>query len=151
MKLVNLMENPIINKLIREEVQNIITEAEPVKLEQLKFAEPINATFINYEAFTKDYDARVDVTKIIVYWTPVFWKNPYGIHKFDIDVERVEGLYVLHLFDKQSDELVQQTQKNIADTPWKFQVNEASLELGGSLYIKMVQFDFKTNMCTITF
>ncbi len=145
------MENPIIDKLIREEVQNFITEAEPVKLEQLKFAEPVNTTFINYETFTNDYDSRVDVTKIIVYWTPVFWTNPLGIHKFDIDIEKVEGMYVLHLFDKQSDELVQQTQKNIADIPWNFQVSQANLELGGHLYITMVQFDFKTNTCTITF
>jgi hypothetical protein len=141
----------ISTRIIREEVQKFVYEAALAKTDELKFVEPINATFYNYESFSNDYDAKIGATKIIIHWKPVFWTNQSGIHKFNIDINGVEGMYVLNLHDKQSDELIQQTQKNIAETPWKFQVIEANLQLGGSLYVMEAEFDFKNNLCTITF
>jgi hypothetical protein len=140
-----------VGDIIKEEVQKFIYEAAPAKTDELKFIEPINATFHNYESFSSDYDAKIGAAKIIVHWRPVFWINQSGIHKFSIDIDGVEGIYVLNLHDKQSDELMQQTQKNIAETPWKFQVVEVNLQLGGNLYVMEVEFDFKNNLCTVTF
>lgn len=145
--------NKYLKNIIKEEVINFTAGAStPIKSKELKFAEPVNPTFINYESFSNDYDAKVvPVTKIIIHWNPVFWKNPSGIHTFNIDIEGVEGIYNLQLYDKQTDELKQETQKNITEIPWKFEVAEANLELGGSLYVMEAEFDFKTNICTVMF
>jgi hypothetical protein len=145
------MDISFAKRIIREEVQNATVSATPIKVKELKFIEPINATFVNFESFSNDYDARVSMAKIAIHWSPVFWKNPMGIHVFKIDIEGVEGMYVLELRDKQSDELMQQTPKNIAEIPWKFNVVEANLQLGGSLYVMEAEFDFKNNICTVTF
>jgi hypothetical protein len=145
-----------VNKIMREEIQKFLNEgflgeAEPANTDSLKFTEPINATFINYEAFSNDYDAKVLPAKIIVHWNPIFKTNPMGIHNFDINVTGVEGVFVLNLHDKQSDELMQQTQKDIKEIPWHFRVEEAVLQLGSSLYITELEFDFKNNLCTVIF
>lgn len=141
-----------IHSIIKEEVENFVYEATSVKSDELKFVEPVNPTYENYESFSNDYDAKVvPATKVIVHWSPVFWKNEQGINKFEIDIEKVEGIYVLQMYDKQTDELKQETQKNLAELPWKFNVVEAELQLGGFLYVREVHFDFKANLCTVMF
>lgn len=144
--------NKYLKNIIKEEVANIAGGTTSFKSDELKFAEPVNPTFINYESFSSDYDTTVTpATKIIIHWSPVFWKNMNGIHTFNIDVEGVEGIFNLQYRDKQSDELIQETQKNIAEIPWKFSVDEAILEVGKSLYVLEAEFDFKSNVCTLTF
>ncbi len=141
-----------LSNIIKEEVENFTVTATPIKSKELMFAEPINPTFINYESFSNDYDTVVTpATKIIIHWCPVFWKNANGIHTFNIDIEGVEGIFNLQYRDKQSDEIVQEAQKNIAEIPWKFTVGEAMLEIGKSLYVLEAEFDFKSNVCTLIF
>jgi hypothetical protein len=141
-----------VGSIINEEVQKLLNEADFVRDNRLKFVQDVNATFENYESFSSDYDTKIiGNSKIRVYWGVSFWVNPEGINKFNVEVDKVEGFYLLQYLDKQSDEVVQETQKNIAETDWHFQVEEAKIEYGGHLYLMELEFDFKDNVCTAIF
>jgi hypothetical protein len=154
-----LTENKRLKILIKEELTDMVREtatqapgATLVRDKRLKFASVVNAVFNNYEAFTTDFDTKVNPAgKITIYWGVGFVTNPEGIYKFDVEIERVEGAYILQMFDKHTDELMQETPKNIADTKWTFQVNEVALEQGGFLFVRELEFDFKNNICDVTF
>ena len=142
-----------IELIIKEEIQNVTSgSGQVIKDDRLKFAEPINATFKNYEAISSDYDVEVDPTKVIVYWSVYFWVNPYGIHSFNIEVDKVEGQYNVRFRDLHSDEMVQQGVKNLNEIDWHFVIDkEAGIFLGGGLYVTELNFDFKDNVCYVMF
>jgi hypothetical protein len=144
--------------LIKEELTDMVREtasqapgATLVKDDRLKFVSVVNADFHNYEGFTADFDTSVDRSKIRVYWSVNFLVNPEGIYKFNVEVERVEGQYILKMFDKHTDEQMQETPKNIADTKWRFQIDEVAIEQAGFLFVRELEFDFKNNLCIVTF
>jgi hypothetical protein len=147
-----------LKSLIKEELNDMVREvaaeapgATLVKDDRLKFASVVNAEFHEYDAFTADFDTRINPSKITVFWGISFLVNPEGIFKFNIDIERVEGQYLLQMLDKQTDELMQETPKNIADVKWRFPVEEAILERGGFLFVRELHFNFKHNMCDVVF
>jgi hypothetical protein len=147
-----------LKSLIKEELNDMVREvaaeapgATLVKDDRLKFASVVNADFYNYEGFTADFDSGIERSKITVYWGVNFLVNPEGIYKFNIEVERVEGQYLLQMFDKQTDEMMQETPKNIADNKWRFQIDEVAIEQGGFLFVRELTFDFKNNICEVTF
>jgi hypothetical protein len=147
-----------IKSIIKEELADMVRETAPeapaatlVRDNRLKFASPINAMFNNFEAFTSDFDTGIDSTKITVFWNVNFLVNPEGIYKFNVEIEKVEGQYILKMYDKHTDELMQETPKNITDTKWQFQIEEVTLEQGGFLFARELEFDFKTNICTVVF
>lgn len=147
-----------LKSLIKEELNDMVGEAAAeapgatlVKDKRLQFASPINADYHNFESFTADFDTQINPGKITVFWGVSFLANPEGIYKFNVEVERVEGQYILQMLDKHTDELMQETPKNIAETKWRFQVNEAIMELGGFLFVRELHFDFKTNICEVVF
>jgi hypothetical protein len=147
-----------LKSLIKEELNDMVREvaaeapgATLVKDNRLRFASPVNAEFHNYEGFTADFDTKADTAKITVHWNVNFLVNPEGIYKFNVEVESVEGQYLLQMFDKHTDELMQETPKNIAEIKWRFQVDEVMVEQGGFLFVRELIFDFKNNLCEVVF
>ena len=147
-----------IKSIIKEELQDMVREtateapaATLVKDNRLRFVQLVNADYHNYEGFTADFDTNVDRSKITIHWGVTFMVNPEGIYKFSVEVESVEGQYLLQMLDKHTDELMQETPKNIADTKWRFQIDEFVLENNGFLFVTALSFDFKTNVCKVTF
>lgn len=140
-----------LNNIIQEELNNILNEATLIKDNNLKFVQVVNADFYNFEPYRTELDTNIERTKITVYWGLSFLANTEGIQEFKIEIEKVEGVYNLQFFDKQTDELMQEAPKNIADTPWRFHVADAVLQLGSGLYAKRLDFDFKNNVCQLMF
>lgn len=140
------------NDIINEEIQGLLNEAYVMSDDRFQFNVTLTgSTFYNYESFTTEFDSDIIQSDIVVTWKVSFWLNQMGIENLIIDVEKVEGTYTLQLFDKHTDERKQETQKNIQEIDWKFVIEEASLIKGSSLYISELEFDFKTNTCSVKF
>lgn len=147
----NRLDN-IVNKIVNEEIENFLLESVAVEHENFKFRQNImNSWFHNYSNFSNDYDVDINESSINVNWHIVFWVNNMGVENFAAVVDSVDGVYRLDLLNKQTDKLEQQTDKDIAEVEWKFIIDEATLEANGSLYIETLEFDFKTNDCTVKF
>lgn len=136
-----------IKEIINEEILSH-NERQPV-FRFTDFAE--NPRFYNYQAHSNNYDVAINEAQISVTWRVGFWLNDNGIENYSIDVQEVQGVYKVELRDKQSDELEQDNNRDIAEVPWKFNVIPAPLEKGGALYITSVDFDFETKICTVSF
>lgn len=140
------------NDIIKEEIQNLLNEGYVMSDDRFTFNQRLNnSTFNNYESFTSEFDSKITQSDLIVTWKMSFWLNQMGVENFIIDVEKIEGNYIVQLFDKHTDELKQETPKNIQEIDWKFVIEETSLIKGGSLYISELAFDFKTNTCSVKF
>ena len=144
------MNKPIIiTNIITDEIKKMLNEGTVLSDDKLRFQQRLNnSTFNNYESFTNEFDSRVSESDIIATWKVLFWINQFGIENFIIDVEKIEGTFMLQMYDKHSDKMEQETPKNINDFDWKFVIDNASLVRGGSLYLSALSFDFKTNTCT---
>ncbi len=154
----------IISKIINEEYQKFLNE-DVVGNEdnfrftnELKMYNNVNGTtemqiiFQNYSTFSSDYDVDIIDAYLYVTWKIGFEANSYGIKNFFINIEKVEGQYRIEMHDKQSDEVVQTTDKNIGDNQWKFEVDEDTMmKVGGSLFVEEILFDFSANLCTVKF
>jgi len=143
------------NNIINEEIEKfLINESYIMAGDNFKFKQPVRKVFFyNYSSFSNDYDVDITESNIIITWQVSFWLNDMGIENFIIDGQQVEGSYKIEMFDLHTDELKQETMKNIADEEWKFVIgnDEANLSLGGALYVKDLDFDFKNKTCTINF
>jgi len=140
--------------IINEELQKfLIKESYIVAGDNFNFKQPVkNAFFYNYNSFSSEFDVDITQSNITAIWQVSFRLNDMGIENFNIDIEGVEGIYVVEYYDRQTDELKQQTQKNIAEDQWKYVVNEqTTLLLGKTLYIKDLEFDFKNKVCKVNF
>ena len=137
-----------LKNIIKEEIQSF-NEKRPI----FRFVgKAENAPgFYNFQAYSNDYDVDITESDIVVTWRVGFWLNDYGIENFMIDVESVQGTYHVELYDKQTDELSQENDRDIAEIPWKFRVDNGTLNKGGALYIVDVDFDFKTKICDVSF
>jgi hypothetical protein len=141
-----------INNFIKEEVQNFINEASVVKDNRFHFNQRLNnSSFSNYDTFTSEFDANIIESDIVITWIVLFWLNDMGIENFVIEVEKAEGTFTIEMRDKHSDEIKQNTPKNINDFNWKFVIDNAVLQKGGSLYISGLEFDFKSQICKVKF
>ena len=141
-----------IKNVIKEELQNLLKEGYVMEHDNFKFRQSVqNCSFYNYQAFSTDYDVDLHESEIAANWRIGFWLNEFGVENFMVKVDSVEGTYHVQLFNKQSDEMEQEDDKNIAEIPWKFQMYDANLKLNESLYIESLDFDFKTKICTVTF
>jgi hypothetical protein len=149
------MENQnIATKIIKEEIQKfLINESYIMAGDNFNFTQPVqNVYFYNYSSFSNDYDVDVTESNIKVTWQVSFWLNDMGVENFIIDIQKVDGIYTMELRDKNTDEMKQKSQKNIAEEEWKFVVDEeTTLLLGKSLYIKDLEFDFKGKTCKVNF
>ena len=143
------MDKPsMLTKMIQEEINNVLNESENGH----KFKQVVkNSSFFGYESFTKDNDAEIGDSNIIVNWGIDFWFNESGIENLIVNVDSVEGTFTLKLYDKQTDEYVQETEKNITDFKWKFLVGDVNLQKNGSLYVGDLEFNFKNGVCTVNF
>jgi hypothetical protein len=142
-----------ISSIINEEIKKVLNEAYVVTDDRFNFKQQLtNSLFYNYESFNSEFDSDVTESNIIVTWKVSFWLNQMGIENFIVDVEKLEGTFKLELRDKHSDELQQETDKNINEFEWKFIIDEdAALIKGKSFYISDLTFDFKNKICTIGF
>lgn len=136
-----------IKEVIKEEIQSF-NERQPV----FRFTDKVdNPSFYNFQPYSNDYDVDITESDISVVWRAGFWLNDNGIENFMIDIQEVLGTYKVELHDKQSDELVQENDRDITEVPWKFEVDEAPLEKGGALYVTDISFDFETKISTVSF
>jgi len=143
-----------INDIIKEELKEILKEGYVMEHDNFKFrqqVEPTKIGFYNYENFSNDFDVDIVENEIFVNWRIGFWLNDMGVENFLVQADSVEGTYKVVLRDKQSDEVSQENDKNIAEIPWEFQINDAVLKLRDGLYIESLDFDFNTKNCVVTF
>ena len=141
-----------IKNIIKEEFQNILKEGYVMEHDNFKFRQEIkNSSFYNYQNYSNDFDVDINESNIIISWRIGFWLNDMGIENFLVQADGVEGTYTVLLLDKQTDEVSQENEKNIAEIPWKFQINDAQLKLRDSLYIESLDFNFQDKICTVTF
>jgi hypothetical protein len=142
-----------LDNIIREEYINLLKEAYSFENENLKFHQQLvnKSTFFNYEAFSNDFDVDVTESNILINWRIGFWLNDAGVENFIVEVDGVDGTYKMVFKNKQSDEVEQENDKNIAEFPWKFKIDSAVLRLGKTLYVASLSFDFKTKIGTVTF
>lgn len=148
-KIIELMK---INNIIQEELKKFLKEGYVMEHENFKFRQEIKkSNFYNYQNFSNDYDVYINESQIFINWRIGFWLNDIGIENFIVQADSVDGIYKVNLLNKQTDELVQEIDKNIAEVQWKFQINDAVLKLNDTLYIESLDFDFKTKICVVTF
>ena len=141
-----------LSNIIHEEIKKILNEAYSFENKNFQFRQEIkNSSFYNFEGFSSDFDTNILESDIFITWHIAFWLNETGVQNFIVEADSVEGTYKLMYLNKQSDEVEQENDKDIAEFPWKFKITEANLHLGKTLYIKLLAFDFKTKICTITF
>ena len=141
-----------LSNIIHEEIKKILNEAYSFENKNFQFRQEIkNSSFYNFEGFSSDFDMNILESDIFITWHIAFWLNETGVQNFIVEADSVEGTYKLMYLNKQSDEVEQENDKDIAEFPWKFKITEANLHLGKTLYIKLLAFDFKTKICTITF
>ena len=146
------MKNNKILSVVDNEIRKFITEGYVMEHDNFKFRQELtNSSFYNFKKFSNDFDIDISESNIFVNWRIGFWLNDNGIENFLVKVDSVEGSYKVMLFNKQTDEVEQENDKNIADEPWKFQIYDAMLKLNDTLYIKSLDFDFQTKICTVTF
>jgi hypothetical protein len=141
-----------INGIIKEELQNLLKEGYVMEHDNFKFQQKIeNPSFQNFQSFSADHDVDVLESDIYVNWRIGFELNEMGVNRFLVQVDSVEGTYKVELRDKQSDEVAQEVDKNIAENDWNFEILEAKLILGSTLYIEHLTFDFATQICNVEF
>lgn len=140
--------------IIQEEILGFLFESHIVGGDSLKFKQAVpNVFFYNYNTFTSEFDTDITQSNIVVTWGISFRLNSQSVEKFVIDVEKVEDYFMLKLLDLQTDELKQETPKNINDFQWKFDIDDekAMMMMNQPLYIKELDFDFKNKTCIVTF
>lgn len=140
-----------IKSIINEELA-LLNESFILDNDNFMFKQIItNSIFNNYKKLSTDYDINITQSNITVYWKIKFWLNDYGIENLIVEIDKVEGSYNLEMRDFQSDELINNINKNINEISWNFQTTNVVISAGDSLYIKTVSFDFANNMCVIGF
>ena len=141
-----------IKDIIQEEFQYLLKEGYVMEHDNFKFKQKIeNPSFFHFQSFSNDYDVNIIESDIYVNWRIGFWLNNMGVENFLVQADSVEGTYKVELRDKQSDEVSQELDKNIAENNWRFQILDANLILGGFLYIENLTFDFATQICNVEF
>lgn len=141
-----------INDIIKEEFQKILKEGYVMEHDNFKFRQEVkNSSFYNYQNFSNDYDVDINESSIVISWRIGFWLNDVGIENFIVQADSVEGTYKVILLNKQTDEEEQEIDKDIAETPWKFEIPDATLRLRDTLYVDTLDFDFETKICRVTF
>ena len=134
-----------IKNIIKEELQSLLKEGYVMEHDNFNFQQKIeNPSFHNFQSFSNDHDIDVLESDIYITWRIGFVLNERGVEKFLVQGDRVEGTFKVELRDKQSDEVKQELDRNIADTPWRFQILEADIGLGKELFIENLTFDFAT-------
>lgn len=108
-------------------------------------------SFYNYQTFSDEYDVDITDGIIVLKWNLIVNVREWGVKGFDIDISEVEGTYVLNLLDKQTDEIVQETEKNIAEIDWNFITDTDGLSFDNPVYGIEMSFDFKEQKCVVSF
>ena len=141
-----------IDSLINEEISQFLNESISMEHDNFKFKQEFNnSTFQNYEGFSNDYDINIEKSNISINWHVIFWLNDFGIENFIVIGDSVEGMFTINYHNKQTDAIDQTIDKDISEITWKFNINSPTLELNGGLYVNALNFDFKTNTCTVNF
>lgn len=141
-------------KLINEEIKKFINENYGSG-NKFSFSQTLQGieqlSFFNYDSFTDEYDVDIIDGVVTVKWNLIVDVRGWGVKGITIDVSEVEGTYLLNLLDKQTDEVIQETEKNIAEVDWKFVVDNFVTTIESPIYAKQMTFDFKANTCTVDF
>jgi len=136
-----------LKNIIREEIQSF-NERQPV----FRFTNIVEKpSFFNFQTHSSDYDVDIIESNISITWRAIFRLNDEAIENFKIEIESVQGTYKVDLYDKQSDELQQENQRDINEVKWTFQIYDAPLQKNVPLYVRDISFDFETKICTVDF
>jgi len=140
-----------INKIINDEIR-LISENYVYANGQFTFKSVIEQShFFNYDNISSEYESDINDSNIVINWGIGFNPDEQGIGYMKIVIIGLEGTFSLELRDKNTDELISNTEKNIDEYKWRFIIGEANLTNGGTLYATDLQFDFKNNTCTVSF
>ena len=138
--------------IIKDEHRKLLNENYVMEHDNFKFQQKIkNPTFTNYASFSNDYDIEISKSDILINWRIGFELNDMGVENFIVQGDSAEGNYHIEYRDKQSDEIVQEVDKQISEHQWSFIIDDAQLKLSETLYINDAQFDFKSMKCTLIF
>lgn len=141
-----------IKNIIKEELQTILKEGYVMEHDNFKFRQVIEIiNFYNFQSFSNDFDIDIKESEIAINWRIGFWLNDQGVENFLVQADSVEGTYHVEMLNKQTDEVEQEMDKNISETPWRFQVTPTTLKMGDGVYIESLDFDFQTKICTVNF
>jgi len=110
-----------------------------------------NSSFYNFNNFSTDYDVDIVDSDITINWSLRFWLNQSGIENMIVNVKDINGYYNVQQYDKHSDQLLGETQKNVNEIEWKFITSEGNISFNGTLYIKDLTFDVDNKTCTLRF
>jgi hypothetical protein len=140
-----------INKIIDDEIKSI-NENYSFTNGQFAFTQPIaQSHFFNYDNISSEYESDINDSSIVLSWGVGFNPDEEGIGLMKIVINGLTGTFDLELRDKNSDELISSTKKNINEYKWKYVIGGATLQNGGTLYAADLQFDFKNNTCIVGF
>lgn len=139
------MSNININKILNEEIEKFLNEGYVFEHENFKFKSRIEQpSFYNYEGFSNDYDVDINESDIYINWHMGFKLNEFGVENLIIYVDSVEGTYKVQYLDKQTDEVIQESDKNIGDSNWSFNLDSPIMQMGKALYVNYIDFYFDT-------
>ena len=144
------------NDIIKEEVQKFTAERpRTVTGDDLRFTQYVPKIFFyNYSILSTEYDADIQLSKIILTWQITFSVDSRGIINMTIDKEncKVEGPYSVDLYDQHTDQLVRRENKNIEEEQWNIIPDDEVMIISGKpLRVKDLEFDFANKVCKITF
>lgn len=138
--------------IIKEEVLKFLNESYSMEHENFKFSHQVkNVSVWNYSSFSNDMDVEVIQTNVILNWHIAFWLNQFGVENFIVTIDSVTGNYELELLDKLTGEVQQTLNKNVEEIKWNYVIEDAQMTPSGTLYVENIEFDFKSNTCTVNF
>lgn len=141
-----------LKEIIKSEFLTMLNESDTFNDNRLKFNQRmINSTFINYDSFSDTFDPQIEQSDIIITWSLSFWINESGIENMILGVNDLTGTFTVKLYNKQTDAVEQENVKDIKLIDWKYQIENGALQVGGSLYVKNVNFDFTNKIAIIGF
>lgn len=106
----------------------------------------------NYGSFSSDYDSKLYPKEISVSWEiNINQTNNPTNRQLTISIARLEGFFVIGLYDKQAQTLVSNNLKDINDIRWFFDVNTRNYKFGEPLFIKSLNFDVDSKVCEVVF
>ena len=151
--------NKSAKSIIIEEYNKLINEYDQSNKNTFQFKDAIEYDTTQFEEIQVlkpevEWDnLGITTSNITISWIANFSVGSSGIENFTIQVNGLDGSFILETYDENSGDIVDQNEISIGDFEWNFDIDSdtAVIKLGQSLYIKGAIFNFKTKNCYIFF